>query len=190
VRCDEILIRAADLDGVADPEVARHLAGCSACRDAVDAALSGRAAYVAFEDAEAVEAPPADASAAWREAHRPRERVALRWAARAAVLLLAATGGLALAGVELRPVNRPEPATALALEAAMARISARLDQADAKRETALKDVSVWLDERRREDVEALAAEIVALRRELAAARAFQDSLAGGPEPPKLRDPHH
>ena len=41
MQCDEILSRAAGLDGSADAEVARHLGACAACRDAIDTATNG-----------------------------------------------------------------------------------------------------------------------------------------------------
>jgi hypothetical protein len=174
--CDEILIRAAELEDPVDPEVEGHLAVCSACRAVVDAARDGRDALSAFERAEEDSPwPPADAAAAWRSARRGPGRL-LRGVARAAVLLLAAGGAFALAGIDLRARPTVSAATPADVEAAVARLSARIDARDRARAGETREIADWLDVRRREDVDVLVEEIVSLRRELVALRLEQRSF--------------
>jgi hypothetical protein len=192
--CDEILSRAAGLRDDADPAVESHVAACADCREALDAAREGLVALAAFEGREAGRAAvPAKSDAVWLEARsRPWFRV-LRLAARAAVVLLAATGALALAGVGVvsRSPQAAPGATAADIESAvssaLAKFDVRLAERDRARDAEFRDATEWLDGRRREDVEALVAEMSALRREIVAVRLNQRSLAE-PAMPSLPDP--
>ena len=183
--CDEILTRAADLDGRADAEVERHAARCDACADALAAARAGRDAYAAVEaiDAQA-EPPPADASAIWDR--RPRPMRVLRLVARAAVALLAVTGAAAIANAALRPPQTPT-LTRADVDDALARLQVRLDDRETRRAAEFRDTAVTLDDRRRDDVDVLVGELRDLRREIALLRASVSS-AEEPAMPALPDP--
>jgi hypothetical protein len=183
--CDEILTRAADLDGRADADVARHLADCAACADALDAALAGRDAFAAVEATDGERpSPAADADALWRRRRRPLRVV--RLVARAAVALLAVTGAAAIANAALRPPETP-PLTRADVDDALARLAARLDERDTRRAAEFRDTAVTLDDRRRNDVDVLVDQLGALRREVALLRASVSST-GEPAMPALPDP--
>lgn len=183
--CDEILTRAAELDGRADAEVELHAARCAACADALDAARAGRDAYAAVEAIDAQdEAPAADASAIWDR--RPRPMRVLRFVARAAVALLAVTGAAAIANAALRPPETPH-LTRADVDDALARLSARLDERETRRAAEFRDTAVTLDDRRRDDVDVLVGQLRDLRREVALLRASVSS-AEEPAMPALPDP--
>jgi hypothetical protein len=183
--CDEILTRAAELDGRADADVERHTARCAACADALEAARAGRDAYAGVEAIEAqADVPAADAPAIWDR--RPRPMRVLRFAARAAVALLAVTGAAAIAHAALRPPETPH-LTRADVDEALARLAARLDQRESARDAEFRETAVTLDDRRRDDVDVLVSQLRDLRRELALLRASVSS-AEEPAMPALPDP--
>jgi hypothetical protein len=190
MRCDEVLTRAADLDEACDVEVEHHVAACADCREALDAAREMRDVLATQEDADSLRAAPAvDVDALWASRRTRRPLRVVRRLAQAAVVLLAVTGGLALAGVDLRP-RAPSLTRAdvdASVDAAVARLGARLDERDRARQAEMHDAAEWLDERRAADVAALVGEMAQLRRELAAVRMVQGSMTAAAMP-ALPDP--
>lgn len=178
MRCDECLTLSADLDAPPGEEAARHLVACEDCRVALEAARAGRVAFEAVEREDGARpAARVDAASLWRA----RDRGARPWrAARAAAVLLAVAGASAWAGASLRP--EPPPALSrgdvqAAVDASLARLAASLAERDAARAKDARDAMLWVDERRRTDVEALAATIASLRREVMALRLGEDPMA-------------
>jgi hypothetical protein len=183
--CDEILTRAADLDGRADADVDAHVARCAACADVLDAARAGRDAFATVEADDAQRpSPAADADAIWRRRRQPLR--AVRFVARAAVALLAVTGAAAIANAALRPPEAPQ-LTRADVDDALARLSAKLDERETRRATEFRDTAVTLDDRRRNDVDVLVAQLGALRREVGLLRASVSSTEE-PAMPALPDP--
>jgi hypothetical protein len=183
--CDEILTRAADLDGRAGADVEEHVARCAACAEALDAARAGREAFAQADALDAQRVPPAaDAGALWRR--RPRPLRIPRLLARAAVALLAVTGAAAIAQAALRPPEAPH-LTRADVDDALARLAARLDERDKGRAAEFRETAVTLDDRRRDDVDVLVAQLGALRREVALLRVSVSSVEE-PAMPSLPDP--
>lgn len=181
--CDEILTRAADLDGRADANVDAHVAQCHACADTIGAAREGRDAFVRAEEA-AGDTQSVDVDALWTRRRRPFR--VLRLVARAAVALLAITGAAAIAQAALRPPEVPR-LTRGDVDDALARLQSRLDERESARAAEFRETAVTLDDRRRNDVDVLVAQLGALRREVALLRA---SVSSTEEPvmPSLPDP--
>lgn len=261
--CDEFLSRAAEglhpgdarSPADRDPDAAAHVAECASCRAALDDAREGLSflGVLAHADA-ATDLPPADARAAWREATTARPSAArrvVRTCARAAAVLLAATGAFALAGGRVEaaegrvafvlapawaaapepppPADGPQHADVVAridnvaqrldtaaqqvhtvaerIDTAAQRIDEVLraqaaserahtttaERVDAARRDLLRgldDAVARLERRRDDDAQTFADAIVSLRREVAALRFVQmsmaDATAGAPSLPDPR----
>jgi hypothetical protein len=186
--CQETRLALTDDPDEPPAAVRTHLAECGPCRDVADAARDGLAvARAEAREAQAEDVPPLDVESLLRRAV-PRERrrlPVLRLAARAAAVLLAAVGVLALFGSRVEaaegtvrvsfalpgaaaPASTPDPSTPDE-GPAVADVLRALDPDDPESAVrramgrGLVPLAEWLDEREARDVERLD-EIVALVR--------------------------